>query len=259
MKSKRRHKRKTLPLQKVKNWLKVLVPVSIIAFISWNAYHYNPSELLKVRVSWAIDQTDLVNQQTLEKNISPFVSEVYQLDLHDIKHELERHPWVLKAQVKRSFLDAINIKIITHEVATYWENIACDQPFKQKKCQGYVTKQGVLITPLNLFYHQDDKTLNNMVTLRSNHSLEQNNSFLKDYQNYQQILGEMRIQSFARSNIDTLTIAPNITVVLGYSKQRLRLKNFIKIYAELRKKIPLKKLNKASYDMRYPKGFTLKY
>lgn len=261
MKSKRRHKRKLSLLQQLKAWLKVLLALAIIGFIGWNVYYHNPSELLKIKakINWEIDQIQLVSQQTLEGEISALVNEVYQLNLHDIKYELEQHPWVREAQVKRLFFDAISIKIITHKTNIHWQNITCKQPFKPKNCQGYITTQGILITPLNLFYHQDNEKSNQPVTLESDYNLEQSNVLLEDYKIYQEILGKFKIQTFVRSNIDSLSIAPNITIVLGYSKQQQRLKNFIKIYNKLKQKISRRKLNKASYDMRYPKSFTIKY
>ena len=109
-----------------------------------------------------------------------------------------------------------------------------------------------------MFYHQQEES-SDAIELHSTYDLTKNDSLLNEYQAYQQILTKMKIKKFVKSNIDSLSIKPNITVILGYNQQQQRLENFIKIYAKLRKKVPLKKLNKATYDMRYSKGFTLKY
>ena len=257
LRSKNQHRRS--PLQYLKLLLWPLIFTLVISIIVWGNYHYNPSELLKISINWEIDHDYLVNKEALEKQIKPLTDRPYQLDLHEVKEELERHPWVQEAQVNRLFWDAIQISVITHTIAAHWENVACNQSLEQKNCQGYITTQGNLITPENLYYQSNDQASENLVILKSDHQLERYDSLLEDYRAYQLILSDLKILALTRSNIDRLTIKPNITVVLGYSKQQQRLRDFIKIYHKLRQKIPLRKLNKATYDMRYPKGFTLKY
>ncbi len=256
-KSKNRHKRSFS--QHFKLWIKPFLIFLLMAIVGWSLVYYNPSEHLKTQVSWEIDRSDLVNKATLELQIKPLVQEAYKLDLHQIKQQLEQHPWVQQAQVKRLFWDAIEIHITTHKIAAHWENIACDKSTKLKKCQGYVTNQGILITPENLFFQPNSQTNESLVLFKSNNNPEQGVALLKDYKIYQEILGDMKILSLVRSNIDQLIIKPNMTVVLGYKNQQQRLKNFVKIYQQLRRKISLKKLHKTTYDMRYPKGFTLKH
>ncbi len=258
MRFRKKNKRKLPITQHLKRWIKPLLLLALFSTIGWNIYQYNPSELLKVSVNWHIDRTYLVDRPRLENSIKPLVAELHQLDLHAIKHELERHPWVKEAQVKRLLLDTIDINITTHEIATHWQNIACEQDQSANHCQGYVTTTGVIITPKNLFYHQQEGS-NDAIKLYSAYDENNNNSLLEHYQTYQQILTKMHITKLIQSNIERLIIKPNITVILGYNQQQQRLKDFIKIYAKLRKKIPLRKLNKATYDMRYSKGFTLKY
>jgi cell division protein FtsQ len=259
MQLKSRNQRRRTLLQHLKLWLKPLAFSLIIATIGWGVYHYNPSELLKISINWEIDRPQLVNQKTLERRIKPLINQSYQLDLYKVKHELEQHPWVQEAQVRRLFWDSIHINITTHKIAAHWENIACKHPFEKVNCQGYITTQSNLITPENLFYQVDNQDPEDLVLLKSGDHPKQYTSLLKDYRTYQKILSELTILSLTRSNIDHLLIKPNITVVLGYSKQEQRLQDFVKIYKKLRQKIPIKKLNKSTYDMRYPKGFTLKY
>lgn len=259
MKFKKVNKRKLSTAQQIKRWFKPFSLLLALSIIGWNVYHYNPSELLKVSVNWTIDNTLLVDQKTLEEQIKPMVNKLHQLDLRNIKNELESHSWVKKVQVKRLFWDTIDINISTHKVATHWQNIACEKNQSNNNCQGYITTQGILITPSNLFYHQQNQTGSSAVELHSAYKPNESNLLFNDYLTYQQTLNKMKIRKFIRSNIDSLIINPNISVILGYNQQQQRLNNFIKIYAKLRKKISLNKLNKASYDMRYSKGFTLKY
>jgi cell division protein FtsQ len=259
MKFKRKHRRKIPLLQRLISWLKWLLLLAIIALIGWGILHYKPDELLKMQINWTIDEPNLVEQQTLEKQIKPLLNDAYQLDLREIKRELEQHPWVREAQVKRQFWDSIQIKITTHKVAAHWENINCQPIFKGKNCLGYLTELGKLITPKNLFYQQNDETQPFLPLLKSAYDLEKSQTLLADFHTYQTLLAKMKILSFSRSNIDKLTVKPNIHVVLGYNKQHQRLENFVKIYQQLKQKISRKKLGQARFDMRYPKGFTLKY
>ncbi|MDB2590286.1 cell division protein FtsQ/DivIB [Candidatus Thioglobus sp.] len=257
LKSKNQHRRSLFQYLKLLLW--PLIFTLVVSIIVWTNYHYNSSEILKISVNWEIDRDYLVNKETFEKQIESLTNKPYQLDLHGIKDALERHPWVQEANVKRLFWDTIQIGIITHPIAAYWENLACNKPLEKENCQGYITTQGSLIKPENLYYQRNDQALENLVVLKSGHQPEQYGSLLEDYRTYQLILSDLKILTLTRSNIDQLTLKPNITVVLGYNKQQQRLKDFVKIYHKLRQKIPLRKLNKATYDMRYPKGFTLKY
>jgi len=65
------------------------------------------------------------------------------------------------------------------------------------------------------------------------------------------------IKSFSKTNIDQLTLEPNVKVILGYQKQDERLGRFIKAYNKLKKSNS--KVKQATFDMRYPKGFALSY
>ena len=67
----------------------------------------------------------------------------------------------------------------------------------------------------------------------------------------------MVIKTFSKTNIDQLTLEPNVTVILGYQKQKERLDRFLRAYSELKKEN--KKVKRATFDMRYPKGFALSY
>jgi cell division protein FtsQ len=81
----------------------------------------------------------------------------------------------------------------------------------------------------------------------------------QDYQDYQKQARKIPIKSYSKTHIDQLTFKPNIKVNLGYQQKKQRLARFLKTYKKLRKKVARKKLDKATFDMRYPKGFTFKY
>ncbi len=230
-------------------WLKALLIISVILTAAWNVYKFNTDELLKVEINWEIDDGFPGSTTSLKEAVIPFTKKAHQLDLHEIKYALELFPWVKTATVKRLFWDAIHIKITQQKVALRWKNQSCKKQDKKTLCRGYVSTNGEVFTPEKLIESNKPLVIS---------SVEKTNSLLKDYQSYQQIIKQMTIKTLLRSDIDTLIIEPNITVILGYSNQHERLEKFQKVYKQLRKKIGKAKLNKATYDMRYPKGFVFK-
>ena len=246
------NRRKKTFRQHALSWIKILPFFIALGVIAWGLYNADPDKLLKVNIDWDIEQTLPIEKQLLKQTVSPLISEVYQLNLPDIKHALEQQPWVEKAEVRRLFWNSINIKISSRKVALRWKNKDCHAEDKHSKCRGYIDKNGELFTPKTLI--ESDVAL---VISTKKTAVAQN--LLKNYQSYQATLTPMKIKVLSKTNIDTLTIEPNIKVILGYQQQHERLLKFIKIYKKLRTKIARAKLNKATYDMRYVKGFSLKY
>ncbi len=229
--------------------LKVLALFAILGLIVWGVLKSNPTEFLKVDIHWDIDQQLPIPQAQLENQIKPLITDKYQLDLQDIKYALELEPWVQSAHIKRLFWNAINIKITSHNVAMRWENIDCDNA-NPNTCKGYISTGGVLFMPQKfitsdvvLAVSKQDKTLAEKMH--------------QDYQTYQKLSKSMTIKSFFRTNIDQLEFASGVKVILGYQKQNERLSRFVKTYQKLKKKTS--KVKRATFDMRYPKGFTLSY
>ena len=238
--------------EKLKNflpWIKVFLIISILLTTAWNIYKFNTDELLKVEINWEISDEFPGSIVSLKDAINPLKIKAHQLDLHEIKYTLEQLPWVRTATVKRLFWDSIHIQITQQEVALKWKNQDCNKEDKQPLCRGYISTSGEVFTPEKLIESNNPLVVSNA---------KKTNGLLKDYQSYQQIIKQMPIKTFLRSDIDTLIIDPNITVILGYSNQHERLERFYKVYKQLRKKIGKAKLNKATYDMRYPKGFVFK-
>ncbi|QKQ23689.1 FtsQ-type POTRA domain-containing protein [Candidatus Ruthia endofausta] len=248
MKYKRSNRRKKSIYQAVFKLLSIIV---LLGLITWGVQNIHPNEFLKVDINWDIDKDPPVTQQTLKQHILPLITETYQLDLHEIKHELERYPWVAEAEVKRLFWNFINIKISAQQISMRWKNKDCPNDAKTQTCQGYISTKGELFTP--------DKIIkSDAIIATSAHNKDIAKTLFDDYQIYQAIIKPMVITSIFKTNIDTLFIKPNIKVVLGYQKQQKRLKNFVKVYKKLRQSIAHAKLNRATFDMRYAKGFSLK-
>ncbi len=248
MKYKRRNGRKKSIYQPI---FKLLSIVVLIGLIVWIIQNTRPSEFLKVDINWEIDKDLPITQQALEQHISSLITATYQLNLHDIKHELEHHPWVAEAKVKRLFWNFINIKISAQKISMRWKNKNCQNNVKIQTCQGYISTKGELFTP-NKIIKSD------AIIATSAHDKDIAKALFDHYQTYQAIIKPMLIVSILKTNIDTIFIKPNIKVILGYQKQRQRLKNFVKVYKKLRQSIARTKLDRATFDMRYPKGFSLK-
>ncbi|ABL02487.1 hypothetical protein Rmag_0760 [Candidatus Ruthia magnifica str. Cm (Calyptogena magnifica)] len=249
MKYKRRNRRKKSIYQII---FKLLSMIFLLVLITWGVQNTHPIEFLKVDINWEIDKNFPVTQQALEQHISPLITETYQLNLHEIKHELEHHPWVANAKVKRLFWNFIKIKISTQQISMRWKNKNCQNDVKTQICQGYISTKGELFTP-NKMIKSD------AIIAISAHNKNITKALFDNYQTYQAIIKPMIIASILKTNIDTLFIKPHIKVILGYQKQQKRLKNFVKVYKKLTKSIAHEKLNRAIFDMRYAKGFSLKF
>ena len=129
-----------------------------------------------------------------------------------------------------------------------WENINCITKNKTN-CVGYISTTGELFIPKTMIP-------SDAVLARSEENQTKIIKLYTDYQDYQILSGDMVITAFSRTNIDQLTFNPNIKVILGYQQQEQRLERFIKAYAKIK---PSKKVKQVTFDMRYPKGFSLSY
>ncbi len=132
-----------------------------------------------------------------------------------------------------------------------WQNKDCPNDAKTQICQGYISTKGELFTS-NKIIKSD------AIIATSTNDKDIVKTLFNDDQTYRAIIKPMVITSIFKTNIDTLFIKPNIKVVLGYQKQQKRLKIFVKVYKKLRQSIARAKLNRATFDMRYAKGFSLK-
>ena len=226
--------------------------LSIIGLIVWGVLRVMESPFLKAEINWEVDSKLPIAQTVLKKSIHSLTDNKYQFDTDKIKQILEFQPWVDKVHITEKWLsNDIQIKIKSQQIAMRWENSDCKKK-KAPNCTGYISNNGELFIP--------HKTVKSKAPLaRSKAKQEIIIQLYHDYQNYQKQAGGMLIKSFSRTHIDQLIFKPNIKVNLGYQQKKQRLARFLKTYKKLRKKVARKQLDKTTYDMRYPKGFTLKY
>jgi cell division protein FtsQ len=245
----RHNKRKKTITQLLLPIARALPFFAILAFIVWSVLKSNPTEFLKVDIQWNIDERLPINQTALANKIQPLIQDKYQLDLHQIKQALENESWVSKAHINRLFWNSIQIDVEAKLIAMRWKNINC----KEKdiaNCTGYISTDGELFTPKK-------SVVSNAVLAFSKQDQIIVSKLYADYKHYQELSNPMAIKSFSKTNIDQLTLEPNVKVILGYQKQDERLGRFIKAYNKLKKSNS--RVKQATFDMRYPKGFALSY
>ena len=249
----RYNKRKKLSAKPIKLLIKSLVVLIMLNLGAWGAKRVVNTGFFKAEIKWQIDNKLPITQIMLEKSIHPLIKNEYQLNINEIKQALENQPWIAKVSITADplFFNRIKINIDSQQIAMRWENIDCKTNNKPN-CTGYISNNGELFIPKKI-------TASDVVLARTKIDRETITLLYQNYQEYQKITGEMLIKSFSKTHIEQLTFEPDIKVILGYQQQQQRLVRFLKAYKELKKKISRKKLNKSTFDMRYPKGFTLKH
>ncbi len=252
IKKKRRPKfnKRTKSLQeKLKLFVFSVAIISTIILAVWSILKVMESPFLKADVGWTIDKNLPITQDLLQQSIQSLVQDKYQFNVHAIKQILESQPWVAKVQIDNQwFSNDIQIEVISQQIAMRWENIDCKT--KQSDCKGYISNTGELFIPKKSVMSRAplarSKAKQNIIT-----------QLYQDYLTYQKQAGAMQIKSFSKTHIDKLTFAPDIHVVLGYQQKQKRLLRFLKVYKKLQNQQV--KMQNLTFDMRYPKGFTIKY
>lgn len=209
----------------------------LIMAIAAMGYNFHRSNLFEPEISWTIDEK--LNQSDLyyEQLIAPLLNNKYLINLAELKDTIEAEPWVAQAKADRIFWNKIDIKLSAHIIAMRWQD------------KGYISTAGIPFEPELLVTSQTP-----LAVVEEDEALK----FFKDYQLYQKILEPLVITKFERSQIDQLTIEPNVRIILGQLKQDQRLKDFVKAYDNL-KKTSRKIRKRGVFDMRYTKGFALSY
>lgn len=252
IKHKTRHNKRKKPLTRFIKPIFISLTASIsIGFVVWYLSTFQPIGFLKVAITWDIDPQLPVVQTVLERQIQPLISQTYWLDLQNLKQTLQQQPWVAQVRIKRILWNAVKITLTAKKTAMRWENLDCKTQKTSSNCSGYIADDGTLFITDNL------GSLTAGATAISIPDKPVAAQLYKDYQTYQTLAKTMIIKSFTQTHIQKLTFKPDIKVVLGAQKQPQRLMRFLKAYKKLRKKTH--KAKNATFDMRYPKGFSVRY
>ena len=225
--------------------LKIFPFVIFFFFIIWLALQQKSTQL---NIEWDIEQQPYISQQTLEKKIKPLITNKYILKLAKIKQVLEQEPWIKNAHIRRTSWNDIKIQITIQQIEVRLQ--------KQGKNNGYISTTGELFFPKEIIN-------SNAVVINSNKDQPNISLLYQDYKHYQSLVEPMTIVAINKTNIDKLTIKPNIKkpnidVILGHQMQDERLLRFIKVYKKLKQ--AKKRIGQgAIFDMRYHRGFSLSY
>lgn len=245
------NKRIKTPKEKIKLFVVGFATIGIIVIMAWGVIKVMESSFLKAKITWEMNDTPSITQTTLEKSIQSLTYDKYQFDIDKIKEILQSHPWVTKAQITNKWLsNDIQIQVIPQQIAMRWENIDCKAKAKVENCRGYISNNSELFNPKKIIKSKAPLA-------RSKAKPELIAQLYRDYQQYQNQAGEMTIKLFSKTHIDKLIFEPDVHVILGYQQKQKRLSRFLRAYKKLQDKNI--KLESSSFDMRYPKGFSLKY
>jgi cell division protein FtsQ len=209
----------------------------LILAIAAIGYNLHSSNLFEPEIRWTIDEKLTNSDDHYEQLIAPLLGNKYLINLSELKQNIEAEPWIANAKVDRLFWNKIDIELTAHAIAMRWQD------------KGYISTEGVLFKPEIL------TTSEVPLAVISEDGVSK---FFEDFQLYQAILEPLVITKFERSQIDTISIEPNVSIILGHQKQKQRLKNFVKAYDNL-KKTSRKIRKRGIFDMRYAKGFALSY
>ncbi|SMN10892.1 hypothetical protein SPBRAN_1067 [uncultured Candidatus Thioglobus sp.] len=232
-------------------FIKWLFGLLILTGLAWGFYQTNMISFFKADIEWEIDKNLPIEQSELKKSVESLTKYQHQLDKDEISQQLKKQSWVEEVNINQAFFGTTKINVVARKVAMRWENTTCKTDDKTT-CSGYISTHGELFIP--------KKILELDVPLaRSKPDKETIYTLYQDYQYYQRQAEKMPIKVFSKTHIDQLVFKPNIKVNLGYRQKKQRLMRFLKAYKKLRQKVAHKKLDDATFDMRYPKGFSLKY
>ena len=221
----------------IRQWAKKLPYLILILAFTAAAFILHHSDLFQPKISWVVDEKLTNDAAHYEQLITSLLDNKYLISLSELKKNIESEPWIANAKVERIFWNKINITLSAHIIAMQWKDA------------GYISTDGVLFKPSNLFNSEAPMAIVDEDSV---------GEFFKDYLQYQAIIEPLVISRFERDQIDKLTVGPNVGIILGHQKQEQRLKDFVKAYNNLKQ--TSRKIGKRGvFDMRYAKGFALSY
>ena len=203
--------------------------------------------VLNVDVNGTLDYTD---RENLSERIQQHTQlGFYGMDVDDIRSSVESMPWVAKAHVRRMWPARLMVTVEEHEPAARYNDDAL------------ISKSLELFKPPQL--HKDNPQYNdwrkNLASLPRLAGAAGRHEFVLDaFRRYELALsqfgvGVQALQEDERRS-QTLMLANQVTVKIGYEAHELRLQRFIDVYERL--VTPLAG-QAANFDMRYSNGFAL--
>ncbi len=206
----------------------VLISVSLLKNLNTNQV-FEPKSA-RWQVSGILPNASLLS---IKRQAKPLLATQFSdIDLHQLKQQIQTNPWVKSAQIERTFWGRLRIKL---RIKT---------PVLRLNNTGYIDELGYAFTPKHLL----DTTLPLAITNPDN-----SQTTLKQYKQYSKILTTRFSIKVINSNVLTqLIIDNNTTLKLGYNQHIERLQEFKKIYTRLLRKY--KSIDHLIIDLQYKKG-----
>ena len=179
-----------------------------------------------------------LDQKLLNKNLSDLIgTEIYSINLRELKTQLERDPWIKSAQIIIDSPNILVVKIIERKPMFLWNR-------KQ-----YVDDEGILFKP-------DELNLKNILIIESS---SDNHQFMyKLYKDLKILFSKIDlIINKINKDDDMLIISTSkYKFFVRYSMYQIKIEEFITVYNQfLNSKMTKKGVQ--NIDLRYPTGFAV--
>ncbi len=200
-----------------------------------------------VDVQGTLDYTDrTVLRQHVERHTQ---QGFYGMSVDAIRTDVESMPWVSRAHVRRVWPARLMVTVEEHEPAARFN----DDMLVSKSLEIFKPAQ---LQKDNPDYRQWQRSFSNLPRLAG--AQGRHEIVLDAFRNYELALAPFNVKVKAlledERRSQTLELANDITVSIGYESHELRLQRFIDVYERL--VVPLNG-QPARFDMRYSNGFAL--
>lgn len=200
-----------------------------------------------VDVQGTLDYTDRVAlREHIERHTQ---TGFYGMNVDAIRNDVESMPWVSDAHVRRVWPGRLMVTVEEHEPAARFN----DDMLVSKSMELFKPAQ---LDKDNPDYYQWRRSFSDLPRLAG--AQGRHESVLDAFRNYELALKPFNVKVKAlledQRRSQTLELANDITVNIGYESHELRLQRFIDVYERL--VVPLEG-QPARFDMRYSNGFAL--
>lgn len=180
-----------------------------------------------------------ISQGAVQQRIAPFVGTTFfQVDLADMRHELETMPWIAHAEVRRVWPDEISIRLEEQMPIARWGD------------EALLNNQGEAFAP------QDLANYDNLPRLYGPKRAQQ--QVMQQYQMFSQMLRPLgytvaRLEMHERGSW-YLTTGQGLELVFGRDQLVEKMRRFMRLYDQVLK---AQMDNIARIDLRYPNGLAV--
>ncbi len=212
-----------------------------VVILLWGAWEYahKPKQFPITDIKVTGDYR-YIPPKKLQEIILPYINNgFFNTDVSALQERLSNLPGINSVTVKKSWPDAVTIKLTPQAAFAIWND------------SQIVTPSGDVFKPQEKIQSDD---LPKFVGLKHNAKI-----IIKEYQVFQSELGEQyQINKLEYlGNQWQIVLSNNITIKLGRRDINERLNRFITYYPELAEKHPNESL--IYFDARYPKAFAVKW